>query len=56
MSRQTTPEIGLFAPQILWPAARAAVRKLSPIGLARNPVIFATAMVVAVTTVLVIAN
>ena len=32
------------------------MRKLSPISLARNPLIFATAMVVAVTTMLVIAN
>ena len=56
MSRHATPEIGLFAPQILWPAVGAAVRKLSPISLARNPVIFATALVAAVTTVLVIAH
>lgn len=56
MSKQPTPEIGLFAPEILAPAVGAAMRKLSPLSLARNPVIFATALVASVTTVLVIAH
>lgn len=56
MSRHHSPEIGLLAPEILAPAVGAAVRKLSPLSLARNPVIFSTALVAVVTSVLVVAN
>ena len=45
MSKHPKSEIGLFAPEILRPAIGAAVRKLDPRKLARNPVIFATALV-----------
>ena len=54
MSKHPKSEIGLFAPEILRPAVGAALRKLDPRKLARNPVIFATALVALVTTVLVL--
>ncbi|MFI0397097.1 potassium-transporting ATPase subunit KdpB [Paracoccus jiaweipingae] len=54
MSKHAKPETGLFAPEILRPAAIAAIGKLNPRKLVRNPVIFATAMVAAVTTVLAV--
>jgi potassium-transporting ATPase ATP-binding subunit len=54
MSKHQRSEIGLLAPEIVRPAARAAVAKLDPRSLARNPVIFATALVAAVTSVLVL--
>ncbi len=54
MSRHAPAEIGLFAPEILKPALLQAVLKLNPKGLARNPVIFATALVSLAATILVI--
>ncbi|MFC0341173.1 potassium-transporting ATPase subunit KdpB [Paracoccus niistensis] len=53
MSKHEKAEIGLFAPEILRPAAAAAFRKLDPRSLAHNPVIFATGLVALVTTLLV---
>lgn len=52
MSKHVSSEIGLFAPEILRPAALQAVLKLDPRGLVRNPVIFSTALVALVTSVL----
>lgn len=54
MSKHPPTEFGLFAPEIIRPALRAAVLKLDPRRLARNPVIFATALVALVTTLLVV--
>jgi K+-transporting ATPase ATPase B chain len=54
MSKHASTEIGLFAPEILRPAALDAVRKLDPRGLVRNPVIFTTALVAVVTTILAV--
>ncbi len=54
MTKTSSPEIGLFAPSILKPALVQAFAKLNPVGLARNPVIFATALVSVLATVLVI--
>jgi K+-transporting ATPase ATPase B chain len=54
MSKHSPAELGLFAPAIVKPALLQAVLKLNPKGLARNPVIFATAVVSALATVLVI--
>ena len=56
MSKHAKAETGLFAPEIVGPAIRAAFHKLDPRKLARNPVIFATALVALVTTVLVVAR
>ncbi|MBA4489830.1 potassium-transporting ATPase subunit KdpB [Paracoccus sp. S1E-3] len=56
MSKHAKSEPGLFAPEILRPAALAAFAKLDPRKLMRNPVIFATAAVAAVTTVLAALN
>lgn len=44
--------LALFDPAILGPAAIEAVRKLSPIALMRNPVIFVTEVVAALVTLL----
>ena len=54
MTKTSSPEIGLFAPSILKPAFGQAFAKLNPVGLARNPVIFATALVSVLATVLVV--
>ena len=54
MSKHPRSEIGLFAPEIVRPAIGGAFAKLDPRRLARNPVIFATALVALVTTVLVL--
>jgi K+-transporting ATPase ATPase B chain len=54
MSKHAPAEIGLFAPHILKPAVGQAFLKLNPRGLARNPVIFATALVSLLATILVI--
>jgi len=54
MSKHPSTEIGLFAPQILLPAISQAVLKLDPRSLARNPVIFSTAVVSLVATILVV--
>jgi potassium-transporting ATPase ATP-binding subunit len=54
MSKQAPAEIGLFAPEILRPAVRQAFVKLNPKGLARNPVIFATALVSVFATILTV--
>ena len=54
MSKSINAEIGLFAPQIIGPAILQAVRKLNPRGLARNPVIFTTAVVSLFATILVV--
>ena len=54
MSRHATAEIGLFEPAILKTAAKQAALKLNPRGLARNPVIFSTALVSVLATILTI--
>lgn len=54
MSRN--PELSLFAPELVRPAILNAFAKLDPRRLVRNPVIFATAMVAAVTTLLVLVH
>ncbi len=54
MSKQAPAEIGLFAPAILKPAIGQTFLKLNPRGLARNPVIFATALVSLLATILTI--
>ncbi|MGL5447607.1 MAG: potassium-transporting ATPase subunit KdpB [Rhabdaerophilum sp.] len=54
MSKHASAEIGLFAPEIVKPAIGQAFLKLNPRGLARNPVIFATAVVSLLATVLVV--
>jgi K+-transporting ATPase ATPase B chain len=48
----TTAEIGLFDGEILGRAAGQAVLKLNPVGLARNPVIFVTALTSVLVTIL----
>jgi K+-transporting ATPase ATPase B chain len=52
MSRNAAAEVGLFAPAIIKPALLQSLRKLDPRSLARNPVIFATAAVSVLGTVL----
>ncbi len=52
MSRHASAEIGLFDPAILKPALVQAALKLDPRGLARNPVIFSTALVSLLATLL----
>ncbi|EJW11605.1 Potassium-transporting ATPase B chain [Rhodovulum sp. PH10] len=54
MSKHSPVDIALFAPSILGPAALEAVRKLDPRSLARNPVIFTTAVAATLATVLAI--
>jgi K+-transporting ATPase ATPase B chain len=54
MSTSNNAELGLFAPQIIGPAILQAIRKLNPRGLARNPVIFSTAVVSLFATILVV--
>ncbi|HEU0223125.1 MAG TPA: potassium-transporting ATPase subunit B, partial [Paracoccaceae bacterium] len=54
MSKHPPGEIGLFAAAILKPAFVQAFRKFDPRSLARNPVIFTTAIVAALALVLVI--
>ncbi|MFG1294487.1 potassium-transporting ATPase subunit KdpB [Xanthobacter variabilis] len=53
MSKHSPAELGLFAPRIILPAMGHAFRKLDPRALARNPVIFSTALVSLVATILV---
>jgi K+-transporting ATPase ATPase B chain len=52
MSKHPQVEIALLAPEILKPAARAAIAKLDPRGLVRNPVIFTTAAVAVLASIL----
>jgi K+-transporting ATPase ATPase B chain len=52
MSKSSTAEIGLFEPVILKAAAIQAFAKLDPRGLVRNPVIFVTALVSVLATIL----
>jgi K+-transporting ATPase ATPase B chain len=52
MSKHRSKEIALFAPAIIWPAFGQSFAKLNPRRLARNPVIFVTALVALLTTVL----
>ncbi|MER6358620.1 potassium-transporting ATPase subunit KdpB [Streptomyces sp. NPDC001634] len=47
---------GLLEPKQLWPALPAALRKLNPVTLARNPVMFVTEIGAALTTGLAIAH
>ncbi|MCA3599950.1 MAG: potassium-transporting ATPase subunit KdpB [Methylobacterium sp.] len=54
MSKHATSEIGLFEPAILKTAVKQAALKLNPKGLARNPVIFSTALVSLLATILTI--
>jgi len=54
MSKHAPPEIGLFSPVIVRPAILQAFRKLDPRSLARNPVMFSTALVSLLATVLVV--
>jgi K+-transporting ATPase ATPase B chain len=49
MPRQPIPSV--FAPEILWPALGDALRKLDPRWLARNPVIFVTAIAALMATI-----
>jgi len=53
MSKHPHAEPGLFAPGIIGPAIGQAFVKLDPRALARNPVIFSTAVVSLIATVLV---
>jgi len=50
----TTAEISLFDGEILGRAAGQAVLKLNPLGLARNPVIFVTALASVLVTILAV--
>jgi K+-transporting ATPase ATPase B chain len=54
MSKHAPAEMGLFSPVIIRPAILQAFRKLDPRSLARNPVIFSTALVSVLATALVI--
>ncbi|MDC7786333.1 potassium-transporting ATPase subunit KdpB [Rhodoplanes sp. TEM] len=54
MSKHPPADISLFAPGILGPAALQAFKKLDPRSLVRNPVIFTTAVVSMLATVLVV--
>ena len=54
MTKHPPAEMGLFSPVIIRPAILQAFRKLDPRSLARNPVIFSTALVSVLATVLVI--
>ncbi|MEP9348142.1 potassium-transporting ATPase subunit KdpB [Xanthobacter sp. KR7-225] len=54
MSKHSPVEFGLLAPEIIGPAALQALRKLDPRSLARNPVIFSTAVVSLIATILVV--
>ncbi len=54
MTKTATSEIGLFDGAILRNAAIQAILKLNPRGLMRNPVIFVTALVALVTSLLAI--
>jgi K+-transporting ATPase ATPase B chain len=54
MSKHTPSEMGLFSPVIIRPAILQAFRKLDPRSLARNPVMFSTALVSVLATILVI--
>ena len=54
MSKHAPAEMGLFSADILRPAILQALRKLDPRSLARNPVIFSTALVSVLATILVI--
>ncbi len=54
MSKHAPSEMGLFSPVIIKPAILQAFRKLDPRSLARNPVMFSTALVSVLATVLVI--
>ncbi|WP_420101327.1 potassium-transporting ATPase subunit KdpB [Bosea sp. (in: a-proteobacteria)] len=52
--RPASAEFGLFAPAILRPALLQSLRKLDPRSLARNPVIFTTAAVSLLATILTV--
>ncbi len=52
MSKSSTAEIGLFDAKILQAAAIQAFAKLDPRSLVRNPVIFVTALVSVLATIL----
>ncbi len=54
MSKTSSADISLFAPAIVKPAIGQAFLKLNPKGLARNPVMFATALVSLFATILVV--
>jgi K+-transporting ATPase ATPase B chain len=54
MSKSPSAEIGLFEPVILKAAVVQAFAKLDPRGLVRNPVIFVTALVSVLATILAI--
>jgi K+-transporting ATPase ATPase B chain len=54
MSKHAPSEMGLFSPVIIRPAILQAFRKLDPRSLARNPVMFSTALVSVLATILVI--
>ena len=56
MTKHEQTEVSLFAPEIVRPAIGAALRKLNPRSLARNPVIFATGLVALATTLISIAK
>ncbi|MDP3406725.1 potassium-transporting ATPase subunit KdpB [Bosea sp. (in: a-proteobacteria)] len=54
MSKHAPSEMGLFSPVIIKPAILQAFRKLDPRSLARNPVMFSTAVVSVLATILVV--
>ena len=54
MTKHSQAEIGLFAPEIIWPAIGQAFVKLNPRTLVRNPVIFSTGVISLLCTILVI--
>ena len=49
----TTPT-SMFSAKLVWPACRDAFRKLSPAQLVKNPVLFTTAVVATLLTVLLV--
>ncbi len=54
MSKHPPAEFGLFAPAILKPAISQSFLKLNPKSLARNPVMFTTALVSLFATILTV--
>jgi K+-transporting ATPase ATPase B chain len=54
MTKKPSPDVGLFAPDIIRPALVQSFVKLDPRSLARNPVMFATALVSVLATILTI--
>jgi len=53
-TQQSTNSQSMFAPELVLPAARDAVLKLNPRELIKNPVLFTTAIVASLLTVLLV--